>query len=223
MTIVLAALLHDVNHDGVPHSMSEKEKSDDPNAEPHSIDLAFEILMQPKYRELRFTIYKDEDEMYRFRELLVNTIMATDICDKQRKELRDRRWKKDATRDGKAEDEGSVNPIEALIQASDILHTMQPFDIYKQWNERLFAEMYKAWKECRIDVDPSTYWYKAEIGFFDVYVIPLARKLQQCQVFGTMGNECLGFARANRQAWMLKGPSAVNQMIRKVILSQVQN
>lgn len=230
-TIVLAALLHDVDHDGVPNAVLKKEQSDDSNAERHSIDLAFEILMEPKYRELRFTIYRDEAEMRRFRQLLVHTIMSTDIADKQLKELREKRWKK-TSEDNKPENVTSGNSpkeeqdrkatlaIEALIQASDVLHTMQPFDVYKQWNERLFVEMYKAYKEGRTDVDPGTFWYKGEIGFFDFYVIPLARKLQQCQVFGTMGDECLGFARANRQAWMLKGPSAVNSMIRKVQIEE---
>ena len=234
-TIVLAALLHDVDHDGVPNAVLEKEHPDEPNAKRHSIDLAFEILMEPRYRELCLTIYKDEEEMRRFRQLLVHTVMATDVCDKQLKELRERRWKKTFAEDGTAQeiissctpsdDQGrkATLAIEALIQASDILHCMQPFDVYKQWNERLFAERYKAFKEGREDVDPSTFWYKGEIGFFDVYVIPLARKLQQCQVFGTMSDECLGFARANRQAWMLKGPSAVNQMIRKVALEQAMS
>lgn len=231
-TIVLAALLHDVNHDGVPKSVLEKEHPNDTNAERHSIDVAFEILLEPKYRELRFTIYRDETEMRRFRALLVNTIVATDEYDNQLKELRERRWKKTSDEEETAQSVVSGNSlkkvphtkatlaIEALIQASDVLHTMQPFEVYKQWNERLFAEMYKAFKEGRTNVDPSTFWYKGEIGFFDYYVIPLARRLQQCQVFGTMGNQCLGFARANRQAWVLKGPSAVNQMIRKVALEQ---
>ena len=162
-----------MDHDGVPNSVLEKESPEDPNAERHSIDVAFELLMQPKYVDLRLTIYKDEAEMRRFRQLVVNTIMATDICDKKLKELRERRWRKVFTADDSCsfpqdckEDDGRMAAIavETLIQASDVLHTMQPWDVYRQWNEKLFAEMYKAYKEGRTDVDPSTFWFKGEIG-----------------------------------------------------------
>jgi hypothetical protein len=32
--------------------------------------------------------------------------------------------------------------------------------------------------------DPSTFWYQGELGFFDNYIIPLAKKLKECNVFG---------------------------------------
>merc|ERR1712232_1335487 len=67
--------------------------------------------------------------------------------------------------------------IEHIIQASDVAHTMQHWHIYVKWNERLYAEMYKAYVEGRSDTDPTKDWYKGEIGFFDYYVIPLAEKL----------------------------------------------
>lgn len=54
-----------------------------------------------------------------------------------------------------------------------------------QWNQRLFEEMYKAYQEGRMGSDPSTFWYKGELGFFDNYIIPLAKKLKECNVFGT--------------------------------------
>ena len=33
----------------------------------------------------------------------------------------------------------------------------------------LFREMYKAYREGRAEKDPSDFWYKGEIGFFDFY------------------------------------------------------
>jgi len=44
----------------------------------------------------------------------------------------------------------------------------------------LFREMYEAFKAGRLDKDPSESWFKGEIGFFDYYIIPLARKLETC-------------------------------------------
>jgi len=42
-----------------------------------------------------------------------------------------------------------------LIQASDVSHTMQHWHSYRKWNERLFQEMYAAFKAGRAEKDPS--------------------------------------------------------------------
>lgn len=46
--------------------------------------------------------------------------------------------------------------------------------------------------------DPSTFWYKGELGFFDNYIIPLAKKLKDCNVFGVSSDEYLNYALQNR-------------------------
>jgi hypothetical protein len=60
---------------------------------------------------------------------------------------------------------------------------MQHWHIFRKWNERLFLEMRAAYKQGRSKVDPSISWYKGEIGFFDYYIIPLAKKLKQCGAY----------------------------------------
>jgi hypothetical protein len=35
----------------------------------------------------------------------------------------------------------------------------------------------------------NTVWYKGEIGFLDFYIIPLAKKLKDCGVFGVSSDE----------------------------------
>eukprot|EP00980_Cylindrotheca_fusiformis_P021970 scaffold8821_cov115-Cylindrotheca_fusiformis.AAC.2 len=92
---------------------------------------------------------------------------------------------------------------------------MQHWHIYKKWNERFFMECYGAFKEGRADSDPSQNWYKGEIGFFDFYVIPLAKKLQNCGVFGVSSHEYLNYARANREEWVREGESLVGQYLLK--------
>lgn len=117
------------------------------------------------------------------------TAASPDIVDKELKALRNGRWLK-------AFDSQSLDPdnvhrkativIEHLIQASDVAHTMQHWIVFRkvrtcvdstlpytsqlplQWNERLFAEMYKAFVEGRSEKDPSGSWYEGELGFFDV-------------------------------------------------------
>lgn len=47
-------------------------------AEQHSLDAAWEYFMLPKNKELRNVIYANEEEMSRFRQLVVNITIATD-------------------------------------------------------------------------------------------------------------------------------------------------
>ena len=75
--------------------------------------------------------------------------------------------------------------------------------------------MYKAYKEGRagVDKDPSLNWYNGEISFFDNYVIPLANKLKECNVFGVSSEEYLNYALENRKEWIGKGKGIVTAMI----------
>ena len=54
-------------------------------AEQNSVDLAWDLLMEPQYENLRRQIYATEAEFKRFRQLVVNSVMATDILDKDLK------------------------------------------------------------------------------------------------------------------------------------------
>lgn len=92
---------------------------------------------------------------------------------------------------------------------------MQHWHIYTKWNECLFKEMYEAFKMGRSEKDPSEGWYKGEIWFFDNYVIPLAKKLKECGVFGVSSDEYLDYATANRNEWEEKGQRIVSEMISK--------
>eukprot|EP00339_Tiarina_fusa_P000166 CAMPEP_0117052962 /NCGR_PEP_ID=MMETSP0472-20121206/36617_1 /TAXON_ID=693140 ORGANISM="Tiarina fusus, Strain LIS" /NCGR_SAMPLE_ID=MMETSP0472 /ASSEMBLY_ACC=CAM_ASM_000603 /LENGTH=121 /DNA_ID=CAMNT_0004767805 /DNA_START=9 /DNA_END=374 /DNA_ORIENTATION=+ len=90
---------------------------------------------------------------------------------------------------------------------------MQHWHIYQRWNQRLFNEMYGAFKEGRADKDPSEGWYQGELWFFDQYVIPLAKKLKECGVFGVSSDEYLKYALDNRSEWAAKGDTIVQAMV----------
>jgi hypothetical protein len=102
-----------------------------------------------------------------------------------------------------------------LIQASDVAHTMQHWHIYQKWNERLFAEMMSAYRAGRSPNDPSLGWYQGELGFFDGYIIPLAKKLKDCGVFGVSSDEYLNYAMENRSEWATKGEEVVKKLAAK--------
>jgi len=223
--VVFSAIIHDVDHPGVPNVQLVKENTRNAQiygksiAEQNSVDLAWEMLMQDDYSDLRACIYQTDEDMKRFRQLVVNTVLATDIVDKELQDLRKARWEvafsggTSLIKDVSSEDRKATIVIEHLIQASDVSHTMQHWHIYKAWNEKFFCECYKAYKSGRADVDPSINWYKGEIGFFDFYVIPLAKKLDDCGVFGVSSHEYLNYARANREEWTREGEELVKSFV----------
>jgi hypothetical protein len=223
--VVFSALIHDVGHEGVPNGILGKEKptlaerySHKSIAEQQSVDVAWDLLLLPQFKFLRSCIYQSKTEYARFRYLVVNSVMATDIFDKELKVLRDSRW--DTAFHGEKEsvilkesiDRKATIVIEHLIQASDVSHTMQHFFIYSKWNERLFKEMYFSYLSGRTEKDPSTGWYNGELWFFDNYVIPLARKLKECAVFGVSSDEYLTYALQNRREWERKGTQICSTM-----------
>jgi len=73
--------------------------------------------------------------------------------------------------------------------------------------------LYFAFKKGRSPSNPADFWAKGEIGFFDFYIIPLAKKLKDCGVFGKSSDEYLNYAVRNRNEWEKKGSEIVAGMI----------
>jgi hypothetical protein len=230
--VIFAALIHDVDHTGVSNAQLVKEGANiaalyqnKSVAEQNSFDLAWDLLMEPVYKNLRKSIYVTSGEFKRFRQLVVNSVMATDIVDGDLKKLRNDRWNAafDDSKGGDLVSSGynrsralkATIVIEHLIQASDVSHTMQHWHIYRKWNECFFQECYEAYKDGRAESDPSKTWYEGELGFFDFYIIPLAKKLKECGVFGVSSDEYLSYAVQNRAEWEERGKSIVAEMISK--------
>eukprot|EP00541_Cyclophora_tenuis_P001694 CAMPEP_0116549182 /NCGR_PEP_ID=MMETSP0397-20121206/4737_1 /TAXON_ID=216820 /ORGANISM="Cyclophora tenuis, Strain ECT3854" /LENGTH=288 /DNA_ID=CAMNT_0004073889 /DNA_START=14 /DNA_END=881 /DNA_ORIENTATION=- len=231
--VVFSALIHDVDHTGLPNSQLVLEKADvalkyhnKSVAEQNSLSIAWEMLLEPKYAALRACIWNSDQERRRFRQLLVNAVMATDILDKEQQLIRKKRWDKafhdperrlsmDSTEE-LTMNRKATSVLEHIIQASDVAHTMQHWRIYCKWNQRLFEEMYLAYKTGRSSKDPSIGWYEGEIWFFDHYIIPLAKKLRECGVFGVASDEYLTYALENRKEWEMKGRDVCNEMLEAV-------
>ncbi|GAX20323.1 hypothetical protein FisN_9Hu031 [Fistulifera solaris] len=190
-------------------------------AEQNSVDLAWHILMDSAFSNLRACLFKTEGDLRRLRQLVVNSVMATDIFDKDLGAMRKKRWA-DAFHNPDSNEEVDTQihrkatiVIEHLIQASDVSHTMQHWHVYQKWNERLFEEMYLGYKAGLLENDPSVNWYKGELGFFDNYIIPLTKKLKECGVFGVSSDEYLNYATNNRAEWEKKGEEIVQKFLAK--------
>lgn len=228
-----SALVHDVDHPGVPNTVLATENPemaakyrDTSIAEQNSIDIAWGLFMREEYSDLRNCVCATAKELRHFRQLIVQMVMSTDIMDKKLGQLRKERWNiafadDDTEKASNRNDSSDLRNrkativIEHLIQASDVSHTMQHWHIYRKWNQKLFMELYHAYKQGRMETDPSIGWYKGELGFFDYYVVPLAKKLDTCGVFGVSSDEFLIYAMQNRQEWELKGEQLVQDYLKK--------
>ncbi|CAB9517732.1 calmodulin-dependent 3',5'-cyclic nucleotide phosphodiesterase 1C [Seminavis robusta] len=74
-----SALIHDLDHSGVSNAQLVKEGSELATkyegrsvAEQNSLDLAWDLLMQSDFENLRALLFKDESDLVRFRQLVVN-------------------------------------------------------------------------------------------------------------------------------------------------------
>ena len=231
---VFSALIHDVDHPGVSNATLAAEDNklmkvygDKSIAEQNSVDQAWDLLMTEPFQPLVSILCRDQSELLRFRQLVVNSVMATDILDPDLKKLRNAHWDiafNNAQPDNQDSSRDAINRkativIEHIIQASDVSHTMQHWNVYTKWNGRLFKEMYKAYIEGRAGAkNPVEFWAQGEIGFFDFYIIPLAKKLKECGVFGVSSDEYLHYAISNRNEWKEKGETVLGQLMAEVQL-----
>ena len=89
------------------------------------------LLTSVDFRELRQCLFADESDFRRFRQVVVNVVLATDIFDKELNDLRKARWEKAFSEQADGEtmtDRDGLRAtivIEHIIQASDVAHTMQ--------------------------------------------------------------------------------------------------
>ena len=71
---IFSALIHDAEHEGVPNAQLVKEEStlaakykNQSVAEQNSVDVGWNLLMEPRFKELRSAIYTTKEEMVHFR------------------------------------------------------------------------------------------------------------------------------------------------------------
>lgn len=181
--------------------------------------------MKESYSDLRNAICATQAELIRFRHIVVNSVLATDLLDDDVRRLRDARWKRAFQRGGDnrmgvtgAEIDAMTNRkatalVEHIILAADVAHAMQSWNVYTRWNERHFTECYTSYCSGRMEQIPSITWYANELEFFDSYVIPIAQKLKDCGAFGASSDELIRCAMVNRREWELNGQGIVSRML----------
>jgi hypothetical protein len=97
---VFAALIHDVEHQGVTNRQLAAENdrlavlyNDQSIAENWSCYVAFSEFLQDQFKDLRKVCFVDEDSYLKFRKNVVSLVLATDIASPERTQIGKSKWK----------------------------------------------------------------------------------------------------------------------------------
>lgn len=134
--VVFSALLHDVEHEGVPNTQLAKEKPEIAEryqhkslAEQNSVHIGWDLLGKDCFRDLRACIFPTGNDRLRFRKMYENVVMATDICDPSLQSFQKKKIDKDFSDLEEYEERNrrATVAMDLFIQVSDISHTMVSF------------------------------------------------------------------------------------------------
>jgi len=101
--------------------------------------------------------------------------------------------------------------LEQLIQTADVAHLMQSWHIFMKWNVKLYNELWAA-KLVGRGPDVSANWFEGQKDFFDFYIIPLAKRLEHCGIFKSLGSLFVKNCNENRRRWILEGEQRCHDM-----------
>ena len=106
----------------------------------------------------------------------------------------------------------TISMIEHFMLLSDVGHLMQGWNNFVKWNFRLYKEIIACYKK-GLCGDPSSGWYKGQIGFFDFYIIPLAKRGSAFFTSKDFGIKLVEQAEINKNQWIEHGEKATDLMI----------
>jgi len=193
--IFFSGLVHVMGHPGVSNGQLVKEGNSLASfynnksiVEQNALDCAWKLLFEPAYETLRSYLFTSQEDIARFRQYVVNAIMATDISDPELNIMRDQHWNASLIESAEASVK-ATNVYELVIQASDASHAMQDWAIYEKWARLLLEEEYAAYSVGRGDQDPLECFYEDQLSYFDNHVLPLTLKLKQNRMHGSSSDE----------------------------------
>jgi hypothetical protein len=147
-------LIHDIYHTGksnnglvlmqTPAAVIYKNQS---VAEQNSVDVAWTMLMDSDFDDLKACIYTTKTELKRFRQMTVNAVLATDTADRRLEALRKKRLEQALfddsgsgvsgpavaatttttieSNDKRSHRKATIFVLEYVLQASDFAHAIQ--------------------------------------------------------------------------------------------------
>ena len=115
----------------------------------------------------------------------------------------------------------SSSVLELMMNAADVAHTMQSFENFVKWNKRLYEELHEAYESGRCadgeEDDPSKDWFGNQLGFYEIYILPLARRLRKCGAFAPDAAEAfVQNAKNICRRWEYEGAAITDRIIEEV-------
>ena len=100
LAFLFSALVHDVDHTGVSNRQLVLEcdelailYNDQSVAEQRSLAIAFSLLMKDCFDDLRTVIFTESGEYMKFRKLVIDIVLCTDIASPERVQIVKSKWK----------------------------------------------------------------------------------------------------------------------------------
>ena len=248
LALVISALVHDVDHQGVGNQQLVNEKSDLSHryhgksvAENNSIDIALNLLKEVRFECLRECMFGSSDtdnpteDAKLFESLVHDMILSTDINSKECIERNKKKWemafKEEVTSaqyhhfssgtDSIQRDSSQISylqmssVLEQMIQTADVAHCMQSWPVFLKWGHKLFHEIWAANLAGRGPEVPAD-WFQCQIDFFEYYIFGLARRIEECGMFGSFVSVFLENASNNRDRWMKEGKTICAELYAEV-------
>mmetsp|Transcript_24480 Transcript_24480/g.34161 ORF Transcript_24480/g.34161 Transcript_24480/m.34161 type:complete len:610 (+) Transcript_24480:1-1830(+) len=100
LALLFSALAHDVEHKGISNQQLVNESdalallyNDQSVAEQRSLAVAFSELMKEEYKVLRGVWFENQEEYKRFRKIVINLVLTTDLASPERTQIVKSKWK----------------------------------------------------------------------------------------------------------------------------------
>jgi hypothetical protein len=101
--------------------------------------------------------------------------------------------------------------LELVLTACDVAHNLQGWSQMCTWSKRLYLELLRAHGQGR-GPDPSHRWFENQIGFLEMYLMPLASRLDEIGVFDL---DFGSIVRGNLDRWLVEGLEFTEAMIQQ--------
>lgn len=100
LALVFAALIHDTEHQGIPNRQLALEDdrlavlyNDQSIAENWSVYVAFSEFLQDEFQTVHDRLFSKKEDYHRFRKMVINLVLTTDIASPERTQLVKSKWK----------------------------------------------------------------------------------------------------------------------------------
>lgn len=202
LSAIFAAAVHDLQHPGVNNNFLSKtlhplaiRYSDQSINENHHLSCAFDLLAQDEFNFMKGC---DLEDFSKFRSLVIDMVLATDM--KSHFAILDsfRRFEKARNEDPKSVDTcyEIMNVFPLAMKIADLIHCARPLEVHHRWVDLITEEFFiqgDLEKDKKMKLSPGMDRSQSsgplqQVGFTEIFVLPLFKTWRDySQSFGSQG------------------------------------